>query len=101
MQLFFVVAGLLHATLLAVVGFFVLFAASNATGAVKRIGEVLGVWLYILAVLAIIASSVWGPAMWRAHGGYHAWQAHAGQPAAAATPTPAATASPSNAAAAK
>jgi hypothetical protein len=93
MALFFVVAGLLHATLLAVIGFFVLFAASKATGAVKRIGEVLGIWLYILAVLAIIASSVWGPAMWRAHGGYHAWGAHPGQPAA--------TAAPANTAAAK
>ncbi len=48
--------GLLHMVLaLLVVAFFVLFAASKASGFVKIFGSVLGYLLLVLAVLAIVA----------------------------------------------
>ena len=61
MHLLGLIAGLAHATVLAVIGFFVLFAAGKSTGIVKRLGEILGVWLYVVAVLAIVAGVIWGP----------------------------------------
>ena len=48
---------LLHATALAVIGFFVLFAAERSTGRVQTIGKLLGAWLFILAALALIGSA--------------------------------------------
>jgi hypothetical protein len=45
---------LLHATVAAVVGFFVLFAAGRADGIVKLVGTILGWWLWIIAVLSIV-----------------------------------------------
>ncbi len=97
MHVFFIVAGLLHATILAVVGFFVLFAASRAEGLVKRIGNILGAWLYILAALALIGWIVvaaMGGAMLGHHMmGFHhqwgpsAWPSNAAAPSNAATPT--------------
>jgi vacuolar-type H+-ATPase subunit I/STV1 len=48
--------GLLHVVLaLLVVAFFVLFAASKASGFIKIFGSVLGYLLLVLAVLAIVA----------------------------------------------
>jgi len=44
----------LHATVAAVIGFFVLFAASKASGIVRLVGTVLGWWLWIIAVLSIV-----------------------------------------------
>ena len=73
MHAFFILGGLLHATVLAIIGFFVLFTASKAQGLVRQIGNLLGAWLYILAVLAIIASVAFaaaGPGFMRSH---HAW----------------------------
>lgn len=73
--------GLAHATIIAIVGFFVLFAASKASGLLKLIGNLLGLWLFVLAALAIVASVVWG-----GHGmmGFdHGWKMH---PAGAAAP---------------
>ena len=43
----------LHATVLAVLAFFVLFAASKADGFVKLLGMILGAWLLLLMVGAI------------------------------------------------
>jgi len=51
----FVAMHIVHATFIAVVGFFVLFAASKASGIVRLVGTILGWWLWILAVLAIVA----------------------------------------------
>ncbi len=48
---------LLHVTLLAVVAFFVLYAAQKAQGLVKLLGNVVGVWLLLLVVLAIAAAA--------------------------------------------
>ena len=53
MHPFFLVGAVLHATAFAVVGFFVLFAADKIEGFLRVIGYVLGVWLFILALLAI------------------------------------------------
>ena len=89
----FLWAGLiLHATGLAVLGFFVLFAASKAEGLLKTIGNVLGSWLFILIVLGITGMVVsgghpfgdktrgpWGPG-WTGH-----WQCPAA-PSQGSTP---------------
>ena len=61
MHQMFILGGLLHATALAVVGFFVLFAASRSQGLLRTVGNVLGVWLFVLAVLAIVLGLVIGP----------------------------------------
>ena len=53
----FIFGVLLHVTLLAVVAFFVLFAAQKAEGLVKLLGNVVGVWLLVLAALAILAGA--------------------------------------------
>lgn len=45
----------LHVTLFLVLAFFVLFAAQKAEGLVKLLGNVVGVWLLILALLVIAA----------------------------------------------
>jgi hypothetical protein len=44
----------LHVTLFLTLAFFVLFAAQKADGLVKLLGNVIGVWLLILAVLVIV-----------------------------------------------
>jgi hypothetical protein len=51
-RLMFVVHTLVSLTIIAVLAFFVLFAAEKADGLIKIFGRVLGVWLLILAVLA-------------------------------------------------
>ncbi len=51
-----IVGVLLHVTLLAVVAFFVLFAAQKAQGLVKLLGNGVGVWLLALAALALLAA---------------------------------------------
>jgi hypothetical protein len=65
---------ILHATVAGVLGFFVLFAASKASGIVKLVGTILGWWLWILALLSIVCVFVC-PAMggkmgdkWGMHG---------------------------------
>ena len=50
----------LHVTLLAVVAFFVLYAAQKAQGLVKLLGNVVGAWLLLLVVLAV-AGAVTAP----------------------------------------
>ena len=54
MHSLFIFGVLLHATALAVLGFFVLFAADRATGRTQTIGKLLGGWLLLLAVLVLI-----------------------------------------------
>ena len=83
--------GLAHATIIAIIGFFVLFAASKASGLVKLIGNVLGIWLFVLTALAIVAAVLWG-----GHGhvtmGYgHGWMTPSGA-ASPAAPAPASNA---------
>lgn len=45
--------GLVHATVLAIIGFFILFAATKAQGLVAAFGKILAAWILILAVLAV------------------------------------------------
>ena len=58
MHMHLIVGAVLHATAVAVLGFFVLFAAGKASGVVKLVGTLLGWWLWILAVLAIVCALV-------------------------------------------
>jgi hypothetical protein len=56
-MIFHVVA---HITILLIVAFFILFAASRADGFVKLLGTVLGAWLVLVAVV-MIAGCVTAP----------------------------------------
>jgi hypothetical protein len=58
----FVAHALISLTLIAVLAFFVLFAAQKADGLIRMLGRILGVWLLILAVLAA-AAAVTAPMM--------------------------------------
>ncbi len=96
-MIFHVVA---HITILLIVAFFILFAASKAEGLVKLLGMLLGGWLVLVAVLIVVAcvtrpmfgGKPFGMDMHALHGG---WMSHEGmmqsdqQPAPAATPAPA------------
>ena len=70
-----VLGALFPATALAVVGFFTLFAAERSAGRIRRIGNALGVWLFLLAALTILAgltAALFGPAQWGGRmGPYH------------------------------
>ncbi len=87
MHPFMIIGGLLHATAVAIIAFFVFFGASKSSGLLKAFGTLLGWWLVLLAFGAI-AMSVTGM------GGKHMWMMHHGEgpPPAASTP-PAAAAS--------
>jgi len=54
MHLFGLIGGLLHATVLAVLAFFVWFAAARASGWLRLFGRMLGFWLVILAVASLL-----------------------------------------------
>jgi len=89
----FVAMHVVHATFIAVVGFFVLFAAGKSSGIVRMVGTILGWWLWILAVLAIVCGVLChgdGKDMpgWAQH--MHGWmKSEQAAPAAApATPAP-------------
>jgi hypothetical protein len=67
MHPFFIFGALLHATACAVVGFFILFAATRTAGLLKTVGNVLGIWLFILALIALIGG-ILGHGMGHRHG---------------------------------
>ena len=48
---------LIPTTMIAVIGFFVLFAASRTEGTVQTVGKVLGIWLFVLALLPLGAGT--------------------------------------------
>jgi hypothetical protein len=54
MHPFMFVGGLLHATALLVIAFFVWFAAAGAHGWLRLFGRMLGFWLVILAIASIL-----------------------------------------------
>jgi len=91
MHPFFFLHALMFATVIAVIGFFVLFAAAQAAGVVRTIGSVLGWWLLVLAALGLIGGVV---AAVTGHGGMgwrrHDWGAQAPMAAPPSTPAPAA-----------
>jgi hypothetical protein len=45
----------LHTTLLAIVGYALLWTAAKAEGVVALIGRLLGLWVFLLAILSIAA----------------------------------------------
>jgi len=84
---------IVHVTLLLILAFFILFAASRANGLVKLLGNVLGVWVVIVAILHIVAFCMPGMmGMKGIHEGmmHGNWMRHWGSDAAA-NPAPAAT----------
>jgi hypothetical protein len=104
MHPFVIVGSLFPATAFAVVGFFTLFAAERAAGRIRTIGKVLGIWLFVLAgvvILAGVVASVAGPARWGGGmGSYHErmmQRYHSGwmqPPAPEQAPAPAPTTAP-------
>lgn len=48
---------LIPATVIAVVGFFVLFASARAEGTVQKVGKVLGIWIFVLALLPLVGGA--------------------------------------------
>ena len=82
-----------HVTALAVLSFFVLFAASKAEGFVKLLGNVVGGWLLVLAALGIIGAAtapfVGGRPFGLPMGGWmHHWHCDKEQGQPAQNPTP-------------
>jgi hypothetical protein len=51
------VGAILHGTLFAVVGYALLFSATRTAGVTALIGRLLGIWLFILAALAIVGAA--------------------------------------------
>ncbi|MGD0189530.1 MAG: hypothetical protein ABSD74_02190 [Rhizomicrobium sp.] len=100
-----------HVTLLLILAFFVLFAASRADGFVKLLGTLLGYWLVLVAVLIVAAcvtrpmfgGKPFGMDMHGAHGDWmhHGWMHsdQAASPAAAPAPSPMPAPAPAPAAA--
>ena len=58
MHSFFIFGAVLHATALAVVSFFVFFTAEKTEGRLASFGRILGVWLLVLALIALVAAAV-------------------------------------------
>ncbi len=56
MHMHMVVGLVLHTTLLAIVGYALLWTASKAEGFVALIGRLLGLWVFLLAILSIVAA---------------------------------------------
>ena len=87
-----------HATVLLIVAYFILFAASKANGVVGAIGKLLALWVFALAVLMVVCTGMapgpdhgpWFKNMMRGQIGnwMHAPEQSA-QPAPAPHPTPA------------
>ena len=86
---------ILHVTVLAIIGYFLLFSASKAQGLVALIGRLLGLWVFLLALLSVLAvlgapmlsGTPLGDEMMRAHGGMmHRWDRGPGPEQPAQTP---------------
>ena len=94
-----VLHAVLHFTVLAIVGYFLLYTASKADGIVALIGRLLGLWVFILAILSIVAGvAMHGGKGWEGMHGHgmgwmHRWD-HDGAPDQTVTPPPAAPATP-------
>ncbi len=80
-----------HATILLIVAYFILFAASKAGGVVRAIGMLLSLWVFALAVLLVICMASSGDRsgfmdMMKGHMG--SWM-HAPEQSAQPAPAPA------------
>ena len=70
----------LHATALAVLAFFIWFAAAHTTGLLRLFGFILGAWIALLAIACVVM-----PVVWPGHGmgGHmHGWMNREGPPPA-------------------
>ncbi|MGB8365479.1 MAG: hypothetical protein ACLQUZ_13020 [Rhizomicrobium sp.] len=85
-----------HVTVLLIVAFFILFAASKAEGLVTALGRILAAWLFVLAILHIVGFFVpgmlgakgFGPGVMHSEIMHGHWMHWGQQPAPAATPAP-------------
>lgn len=48
---------LLPATIFAVIGYFVLFSSSKAEGGIRKFGQILAIWIFIIALFLPIAGA--------------------------------------------
>ena len=48
---------LLPATIFVVIGYFVLFSSSKAEGGIRKFGQVLAIWIFIIALFPPIAGA--------------------------------------------
>ncbi len=55
-----ILGAVLHATVIGVIAFFVLFAASKAEGFVALLGRLLGYWVLLIAIAALAAGIYFG-----------------------------------------
>jgi len=55
MELLFALATLTALTLVVVIGFFVLFAASKTQGPLQTFGKYLGLWLFVLVAIVVVS----------------------------------------------
>ncbi|MDE2182210.1 MAG: hypothetical protein KGJ78_04245 [Alphaproteobacteria bacterium] len=84
MHPFFIIGAVYHMLAVAVLAFFVLFAASRADGFVKILGNVLGWLLLIAALLVLVCGVIGGP---YAHPfGAMGWGVHTDAPSIAGPP---------------
>ena len=90
----------LHVTVLAIIGYLLLWTASKAEGLVALIGWVLGLWVFILAILSVVAAVMMPKGGDGSHGMMHdhamGWMHHwdgdrDGSPDQKVTPAPAVT----------
>ena len=50
-----ILGAVLHVTVLSIVGYLLLWSASKAEGIVALIGRLLGLWVFLLAILSLVA----------------------------------------------
>ena len=55
-MLFFI--SLIPATIAVVIGYFVLFSATRAAGSIRRFGQVLAAWMFLLAGVVVLGGLV-------------------------------------------
>ena len=79
----FIFCCLILATIIATVGYFVLFAAGRTEGGLHKFGRILAVWIFVLAALPVLAGGYMAVSghppmgkgmhgyMWGKHGGHH------------------------------
>ena len=51
------VFSLLPATILVVIGYFVLFSSGKAEGGIRRFGQVLAIWIFVIALFPPLAGA--------------------------------------------
>jgi hypothetical protein len=53
----YIFVSLIPATLLVVLGYFVLFSSTKTEGAVRTFGQILAVWIFVLAAVLPVAAA--------------------------------------------